>query len=200
MHSDPGAFTPLPPGATFTADSDALSCADAAPPDGKARAPFTPEQVESLNAYQRSGDWHPFTCGRCGAALAADTHGWLCPTPACLYQQDWAHPFMADWSWRRVPVGGPPAPDDDPDDASAPGPPQSCAEAAAHCLHLLESLLAEECVRVAWAAAEGLVAAARAEMREACAKVAEDWGWSDKPDHAHGIAEAIRALPLEVPR
>ena len=26
-------------------------------------APFTPEQVENLNRYQRSGDCHPFTCG-----------------------------------------------------------------------------------------------------------------------------------------
>jgi hypothetical protein len=91
-------------------------------------------------------------------------------------------------------------PDPVADPTAHPPLPQSCAEAAAHCLHLLESMLAEECVRVAWAAAEGLVAAARAEMREACAKVAEDWGWSDKPDHAHGIAEAIRAMPLEVPR
>lgn len=30
-----------------------------------AKAPFTPEQVESLNDYQKSGAMHPFTCGYC---------------------------------------------------------------------------------------------------------------------------------------
>ncbi len=29
---------------------------------------------------------------------------------------------------------------------------------------------------------------------EAAAKVADDWGWSNKPDHAHGIRDAIRSL------
>lgn len=31
--------------------------------DGFVYAPFTPEQIESLNRYQPSGVFHPFTCG-----------------------------------------------------------------------------------------------------------------------------------------
>jgi hypothetical protein len=31
----------------------------------KSIAPWTPDEVESLNEYQRSGAGHPFTCGQC---------------------------------------------------------------------------------------------------------------------------------------
>lgn len=69
------------------------------------RAPFTPEQVDALNAYQRDGWMHPFTCGPCRDTLGTDdglndrllvatVKGWICPT--CDYTQDWAHEFMAD--------------------------------------------------------------------------------------------------------
>jgi hypothetical protein len=66
------------------------------------RAPFTPEQVASLNGYQASGAVHPFTCGNddCPAeqaVLVAREDGWRCP--ACTYTQDWAHAQMADGSW-----------------------------------------------------------------------------------------------------
>jgi len=79
-------------------------------------APFTAEQVDSLNGYQASGMGHPFTCPRRGDGehtrpvtrvdgvvvpgdvLVAATFGWMCPT--CGYPQDWAHQFMADGSWR----------------------------------------------------------------------------------------------------
>jgi hypothetical protein len=73
-------------------------------------APWTPEQVAALNAYQRRGDMHPFTCGgdRADAAhrryaeeagdgdwgvLVARQDGWVCPV--CGYRQTWAHAFMA---------------------------------------------------------------------------------------------------------
>ena len=63
---------------------------------------FTEDQVESINAYQRCGVWHPFTCGNhCGATLIATTEGFICPTEGCGYTQDWAHGFMADWSWKQ---------------------------------------------------------------------------------------------------
>ena len=63
-------------------------------------APFTPHQVASLNAYQQSsGPWHPFTCGKCRANLIATPEGWRCANDD--YQQDWAHEFMADWTWRQ---------------------------------------------------------------------------------------------------
>ena len=40
-------------------------------------------------------------------------------------------------------------------------------------------------------------AAGRHAMREEAAKLAEDWGYSNKPDHALGIAAAVRALKVE---
>lgn len=74
------------------------------------RAPWTHHQVASLNAYQASGVFHPFTCGNddCPgtedddepghAALIAHEDGWQCP--ACDYRQDWAHAFIASGDWR----------------------------------------------------------------------------------------------------
>jgi hypothetical protein len=65
-------------------------------------APFTDDQVASLNAYQGAEHWHPFTCGAdgCRAVLRAEPDGWRCPS--CGHRQRWAHRFMADWSWRRT--------------------------------------------------------------------------------------------------
>ncbi len=49
---------------------------------------FTPEEVESLNSYQISGAFHPFTCGGDRTdkdhldgegLLVATEDGWLCP-------------------------------------------------------------------------------------------------------------------------
>lgn len=67
--------------------------------------PWSAEQVENLNRFQSSGQWHPFTCGnddlhaalnRVRPALVATTIGWVCPDDDCDYMQAWAHPFMAD--------------------------------------------------------------------------------------------------------
>jgi hypothetical protein len=77
--------------------------------DGIAFAPWTTEQVASLNAYQAAGVFHPFTCGisACRAEdhlkrqpLIAFTDGWHCLR--CEYTQDWAHVWMADGSWRQL--------------------------------------------------------------------------------------------------
>lgn len=70
-------------------------------------APFTPEQVERLNAFQQAGRIHPFTCCSDGPAdqcerrlrkseglLIATPEGWVCPCGA--YRQTWAHGFMAN--------------------------------------------------------------------------------------------------------
>lgn len=73
-------------------------------------APWTQEQVDALNRYQREGRFHPFTCGcrddeahRAHARangdpdyglLVAGRGGWTCPV--CAYAQDWAHAFMAE--------------------------------------------------------------------------------------------------------
>ncbi len=74
------------------------------------KAPFTPEQVDALNEYQKGHRFHPFTCGsgrrtddahskvkrEMGLSdwgtLVATPDGWICP--ACDYTQDWAHEFM----------------------------------------------------------------------------------------------------------
>lgn len=50
---------------------------------------------------------HPFTCGGttgdgrdCRHDLVATEDGWVCP--ACAYTQNWAHDFMADFSWKAT--------------------------------------------------------------------------------------------------
>jgi len=67
---------------------------------GHALAPFTPDQVESLNGYQVAEVFHPFTCGNDSShfVLIAEPAGWVCLD--CDYTQNWAHEWMADWSWR----------------------------------------------------------------------------------------------------
>jgi hypothetical protein len=70
---------------------------------------FTPDEVESLNAYQKSGMFHPFTCGSGNRTddkhldgegiLVATEDGWTCSY--CEYKQDWAHDWMKDGSWKR---------------------------------------------------------------------------------------------------
>jgi hypothetical protein len=65
-------------------------------------APWSEAQVASLNAFQKDGNLHPFTCPRehsddVSAKLIATEAGWLCEAPGCLYTQDWAHPFMVEW-------------------------------------------------------------------------------------------------------
>jgi len=77
--------------------------------DGIVRAPFTPEQVDSLNDFQETGVMHPFMCGRDGCdsrgdelPLVAGPDGWHCLDERCGYQQDWVHAWMADGTWRQV--------------------------------------------------------------------------------------------------
>lgn len=72
-------------------------------------APFDPDQIASLASYQWSGRMHPFTCGNREQHPAASidpdgrlypsVRGWRCHD--CGYEQDWAHRFMADWTWLR---------------------------------------------------------------------------------------------------
>jgi hypothetical protein len=74
----------------------------------KVVVPFTDDQIESLNAFQAFGTFHPFTCGesQCREILRATAGGWHCPK--CTYRQNWAHSFMANWSWRRRRAPGAP--------------------------------------------------------------------------------------------
>lgn len=62
----------------------------------KWHAPFTPEQVERLNAYQFDPpfEFHTYTCGRDHewyVRLVARERGWICPLDTCDYTQSWAH-------------------------------------------------------------------------------------------------------------
>lgn len=66
------------------------------------KAPFTADQVKSLNEFQETGMMHPFTCAKCPSDLIATPDGWKCSTPGCDYTQDWCHEFMADWSWKTM--------------------------------------------------------------------------------------------------
>lgn len=70
------------------------------------KALWTLEQVDCLNAYQRHGRFHPFTCPNRGedghqmrhgdlGTLIATENGWVCPD--CDYTQDWAHDFMLNY-------------------------------------------------------------------------------------------------------
>lgn len=67
-------------------------------------APFTGEQVQSMNGFQTRSMMHPMTCRAddCrvtyGAGpMTATTLGWMCRH--CDYRQDWTFIFTADWSW-----------------------------------------------------------------------------------------------------
>ena len=67
-------------------------------------APWTEDQVESLNQYQESGVMHPFTCGHGSHDLHATKEGWvctICEKEGRTYTQNWCHTFMADWSWKN---------------------------------------------------------------------------------------------------
>jgi hypothetical protein len=72
---------------------------------GIVRAPWTAEQVDKLNKFQRLGFIHPFTCpGHEGGGdrdLVATRGGWICCH--CGYRQDWAHIRMMQI---ELPPGG----------------------------------------------------------------------------------------------
>ena len=64
-------------------------------------APWTEEQIESLNAFQNAQDaGHAYVCRRepKHPPLVATTSGWQCIE--CEYRQPWAHAWTADWSWK----------------------------------------------------------------------------------------------------
>lgn len=63
-------------------------------------APFTDDEVHSLNEFQKCGFLHPFTC-ECGEEMVADNAGWLCEK--CNdHVQDWAVRMMTDMSWKQL--------------------------------------------------------------------------------------------------
>lgn len=66
--------------------------------EGRMHPPWTLDEVTALNAYQRDGWGHPFTCPLDRTVLVAYEGGWECR--ACGYEQDWAWRDMA--SGRRA--------------------------------------------------------------------------------------------------
>jgi len=69
-------------------------------------APFTADQVNSINAYQLSETGPLFTCRRdecrrmIRMPLVAYPDGLHCRAlDSCEYTQYWVAPWMADWSW-----------------------------------------------------------------------------------------------------
>lgn len=89
--------------ATTTSVNASATMSDQTPPvpgEGQVFAPFTPDQVESLNACQRLSGLHPFTCPHDRAMLAAQSTGWVCTMERCTFTQNWAWSYMADGTWR----------------------------------------------------------------------------------------------------
>jgi hypothetical protein len=72
------------------------------------KAPWTTEEVDALNRYQRIGMFHPFTCPNhhemqdVDRALFATRNGWICAH--CDYTQDWAHQAMLIAPEKLVPI------------------------------------------------------------------------------------------------
>lgn len=69
----------------------------------KIEAPFTDDQVASINAFQQSGLMHEFTCTtrhQAGSALFATREGMRCP--GCDYLQTWVHTYMANGDWKYL--------------------------------------------------------------------------------------------------
>jgi hypothetical protein len=71
-------------------------------------APWTADEVASLNEYQDSTTTTQFSCNNHGlhgsakVRLLATVVGWICLEPGCDYTQNWAHPSMADGTWRDL--------------------------------------------------------------------------------------------------
>src|SRR5271157_2144496 len=62
-------------------------------------APWTEDQVKSLEGWQSCGFVHPFTAED-GTVLIPTVDGWRKTRDGSVVQ-DWAHDFMADWSWKE---------------------------------------------------------------------------------------------------
>lgn len=70
-------------------------------------APWTPDQVASLSAYQACQYVHPFT-GERGPngeeiVLIATSGGWIERSGGPIVQT-WAHDFMTNWIWKTMVV------------------------------------------------------------------------------------------------
>jgi hypothetical protein len=71
--------------------------------EGHSYAPWSDDQVASLNAYQEAGVMHPFTGERkpdgSETILIATQAGWVEELGGSVVQK-WAHAWMANWAWK----------------------------------------------------------------------------------------------------
>lgn len=65
-------------------------------------APWTQDEVHSIDEYQQDEDLHPLTCPDCAGnqALSAYLDGLKCKS--CNYTQNWVYPWMADYNWHHL--------------------------------------------------------------------------------------------------
>jgi len=68
----------------------------------RSHAPWTAEEVRSLNGYQACGYAREFT-GTAREALIATPEGWISEVGGPVVQT-WALKFMADGTWRNYPL------------------------------------------------------------------------------------------------
>lgn len=62
-------------------------------PDGSTK--WSPEIIAQLEKHQKSGKFHPYTCGiHTQRALKPTENGWVCEEPSCTYKQKWFHPIF----------------------------------------------------------------------------------------------------------
>lgn len=61
---------------------------------------MTKLMIDSFNAYQESGLYHPYTCGNpdCRAVLIATEKGIVCPN--CGYKQTFVNRWTLNWEWK----------------------------------------------------------------------------------------------------
>lgn len=68
-------------------------------------APWSTPQLSSLNGYQVSETFHPYTCDvHSDRPLVATPDGWRCSASgcACSYERSWGWAWTADNSWRQI--------------------------------------------------------------------------------------------------
>lgn len=71
----------------------------------KFKPPYTSAEVKSINGFQESRVFHPFTCPNDAhdpdeVILEATKAGMRCPK--CEYTQDWVWHWMADGGWETI--------------------------------------------------------------------------------------------------
>ena len=75
------------------------------PESVQVEAPWTDDQVASLNGWQKCGWVHPFTGTRGPhgeeTVLIATRDGWIEKEGGPVVQT-WAHDFMVNWAWKQA--------------------------------------------------------------------------------------------------